>query len=171
MFSNRRSREIDFHLTIILLVTWVTFAYRDLWPLATYNLTPLDIQEGWLMWFKVVVLSLAAIIIPLLVPRKYTPFDPKVSTHTNLRSHYKPVFQHPMPVTNPEQTASILSMGLYFFLDSIVSKAWRMEHLGLDDIPPLPDDDEMKNLVQSHFKVWHWLFGFHFEFGIHACFI
>ena len=54
------------------------FAYRDLWPLATFTLTPLDGAEGPLIWVKVGLLTLIGVIIPLFVPRQYVPFDPKV---------------------------------------------------------------------------------------------
>lgn len=37
--------------------------------------------------------------------------------------------QNPMPVPNPEQTASIISTLLYFFLDPIVFLGYRLPHL------------------------------------------
>jgi len=66
------------HLVTLLLATFAVFAYRDVWPLATYIYSPLDRAEGPLMWAKLAVLSFVSILIPLLIPRIYTPVNPKV---------------------------------------------------------------------------------------------
>lgn len=71
-------RASNIHLSVLLLFAWSTFMYRDVWPLATYTLTPRDIHEGWLIWLKIGILSLAAVVIPLVVPRRYIPVDPQV---------------------------------------------------------------------------------------------
>lgn len=34
------------HLTFVLLVAWIVYAYRDVWPLATYYLAPADEQDA-----------------------------------------------------------------------------------------------------------------------------
>lgn len=65
------------HLVLLLLATFLVFAYRDLWPLVTYTLQPADVYEGGLLWAKCVVLVLTAVVIPLVIPRQYVPFDPK----------------------------------------------------------------------------------------------
>ncbi len=72
------SRAVVRHLAIVSFVAWSVFAYRDLWPLATTTLTPLDIAEGSILWAKVGLLTLIGVVIPLFVPRQYIPFDPKV---------------------------------------------------------------------------------------------
>ena len=66
------------HAVAVLFLSWVVYAYRDLWPLATFTLRPADASEGTLLWAKVGVLTLAAVAVPLLVPRQYVPVDPKV---------------------------------------------------------------------------------------------
>ncbi|CAL1716627.1 unnamed protein product [Somion occarium] len=126
-------RASNIHLSVLLLFAWSTFMYRDVWPLATYTLTPRDIHEGWLIWLKIGILSLAAVVIPLVVPRRYIPVDP----------------QNPMPVTNPEQTTPLISFLLYFFVDNIIFKALQMPHLSIDDLPPLPDRDQTTNLMKA----------------------
>ena len=65
------------HLTFVLLTTWITYVYRDVWPLATYYLTPADGQDA-LFWAKFTALSVAAVIVPLTMPRKYVPYDSQV---------------------------------------------------------------------------------------------
>ena len=77
------------HVVILLLATWFIFVYRNLWPLATFTLTPKDGSEGWLMWAKLTVLSVTAIGIPVLIPRPYIPLDPNVRSikHEMLESY------------------------------------------------------------------------------------
>jgi hypothetical protein len=63
----------------LLLVLLATYLYRDVWPLATYTETPVDIAQGRFLWAKIVVLVFTALVIPLFVPRRYVPVDPTVS--------------------------------------------------------------------------------------------
>ncbi|OSX60068.1 hypothetical protein POSPLADRAFT_1048490 [Postia placenta MAD-698-R-SB12] len=69
-----------------------------------------------------------------MTPLRYAPLDP----------------QEPMP-PHPTQHASILSLILYAWLDRTVLRACSVTHLGLDDLPPLADDDHTKNLVKRAF--------------------
>ncbi|KAI9429867.1 hypothetical protein H4582DRAFT_1861141 [Lactarius indigo] len=126
----------SFHLCSLLLGTFSVYAYRDIWPLLTFTLSPVDASEGPLLWVRIGLLAFAAIVIPLLIPYQYIPVDPK----------------DPLQVINPEQTASLLSMMLYTFLDPIVFLAYRVPHLSHDMLPPLTDYDYTKNLVQRRFK-------------------
>lgn len=66
------------HLIWVLLGTWVVYGYRDIYPLGTFTLEPLDLHEGWLMWVKFGTLTFAAVIIPSFVPTQYIPLYPKV---------------------------------------------------------------------------------------------
>ncbi|KAI0371499.1 multidrug resistance-associated ABC transporter [Pilatotrama ljubarskyi] len=123
------------HAVLQLFVIWIVYFYRDLWPLATFYSHPADAVEGPLLWAKVVVLTVAAVVVPIFSPRPYVPVDPK----------------DPMPEVNPEQTASIISMSIYAFLDGIIFKAYRMPHLPWEELPPLADYDYAKNLVKRSF--------------------
>ncbi|KAI9434174.1 hypothetical protein H4582DRAFT_2177883 [Lactarius indigo] len=124
----RRSRAsiASFHLSSLLLGTFSVYAYRDIWPLLTFTLSPVDASEGPLLWVRTGLLAFAAIVIPLLIPYQYIP--------------------DPLQVINPEQTASLLSMMLYTFLDPIVFLAYRVPHLSHDMLPPLADYDYTENL-------------------------
>ena len=113
----------------------MVFTYRDVWPLATFTLRPADGGEGGILWAKYSLLTIAGVAIPLLVPRQYTPADPK--------HPWKPV---------PEQTACLLSMMLYLWLDPTVYKAYKVPHLPLEDLPPLADYDSSSHLVKRAFK-------------------
>ncbi|KAI9434157.1 hypothetical protein H4582DRAFT_2081171 [Lactarius indigo] len=127
-----RASVASFHLSSLLLGTFSVYAYRDIWPLLTFTLSPVDASEGPLLWVRIGLLAFAAIVIPLLVPYQYIP--------------------DPLQVIIPEQTASLLSMMLYTFLDPIVFLAYRVPHLSHDMLPPLADYDYTKNLVQRSFK-------------------
>ncbi|KAJ7141437.1 hypothetical protein C8R44DRAFT_763446 [Mycena epipterygia] len=123
------------HLNTVLLCTFGVYVYRDIFPLATFELTPMDLSEGRLLWAKVITLFAVSGIIPLAIPRQYIPVDPK----------------NPMPVPNPEQTAPILSLVLYFFLDPIIFLAYRIPHLEFEQLPPLSDFDYAENLKAMAF--------------------
>jgi hypothetical protein len=111
--KRRWSRVVVKHLNILLVTTLFVYTYRDLFPLITYRRIPLDLAEGWILWAKSSTLFIAAVVVPLFIPRQYIPVDPK----------------NPMPILNPEQTASIISTFLYFFLDPLVFLAYRVPHL------------------------------------------
>lgn len=61
-----------------MLVTFGIFAFRDLLPLGTYNLSPADAQEGRLLWAKLAVLTFTAVVIPLFEPRPYATVESSV---------------------------------------------------------------------------------------------
>lgn len=63
---------------LLLLAIFSTYAYRDVWPLATYYSRPADITEGGVLWLKIGLMFFTAILIPLFIPRRYIPVDAKV---------------------------------------------------------------------------------------------
>ncbi|KAK7064563.1 ATP-binding cassette transporter [Favolaschia claudopus] len=135
--ANRRWGQVAVkHLNTILSVTLIVYGYRDLFPLITYHRFPLDALEGWILWAKISALVVAAAVVPLFVPRHYIPVDPK----------------NPMPVPNPEQTASIIATMFYSFLDPIVFLGYRVPHLKHEQLPPLADYDYTANLKARNFK-------------------
>ncbi|KAG8968451.1 hypothetical protein FRC03_007393 [Tulasnella sp. 419] len=130
----RVRRLLSAHLSTILLFAFGVFAYRDLFPLATYTLKPKDGHNGWLTWTRIGILTFAGIVIPLCVPQVYTPLDPK----------------NPVP-PNPEQTASLLSFVSFSFLDSVILQSRKNPHLPYEDLPPLADYDHADHLVKRSF--------------------
>ena len=54
------------------------YTYRDIWPLGTLTETPLDIAEGWMLWARIALLALTGIVIPVVSPHRYVPFNPRV---------------------------------------------------------------------------------------------
>ncbi|KAK0192579.1 hypothetical protein F5146DRAFT_1040547 [Armillaria mellea] len=124
------------HLNAVLVVTTGVYVYRDIAPLATFTNIPRDISEGWVLWAKIAVLLFAGIVVPLSVPREYTPVDPN----------------DPFPIPHPEQTAPLISLFLYFWMDPVVKAAYRVPHLPYEQLPPLADYDANKTLKASSFK-------------------
>ncbi|KAK7694249.1 hypothetical protein QCA50_001429 [Cerrena zonata] len=150
------------HLCVVLLVVLAVFFYRDLWPLCTTTLHPIDNGDGIALWIHIGVLTFAAAVVPLVVPRPYLPQD----------------INNPSPIPNPEQTASILSLMLYTFLDKTIFMAYNIPHLPLDKLPPLADYDSAKHLVARSFpfldpftvaKRRHLFFGFMSLFRVEYC--
>ncbi|KIJ23254.1 hypothetical protein M422DRAFT_786228 [Sphaerobolus stellatus SS14] len=130
---NRVTRN---HAVCVLLVTFAVYAYRDIWPLATSTEHPIDASDE-LLWIKVTILVIVAIIIPLVIPRQYVPVDP----------------ENPMPEPNPELTASWLSLISYTFLDSIIFAGAKVSHLTPEELPPLSDSDWSKDLKNRTFPL------------------
>ncbi|KAL7411452.1 hypothetical protein BDY24DRAFT_353656 [Mrakia frigida] len=130
------SRQIKPHLSFLLLSAFALYAYRNLWPLATFHGHPLDIAlhrgkggDGWpsLVWWRVGLLGLVSVAVPLLVPRVYTAVDP----------------ENPSAQPSPEQTASLLSLTFYAHLTPMILRAWRLPSgLPFDSLPPLADYDQ-----------------------------
>lgn len=128
----------------------------------TFDILPLDVKDGLILWVKIAVLFVVGVLIPLMTPRKYVPLDPKVGVQTSLAFNVQVssandltnqiIWQNPME-PNPEQTASILSKITYSFLDSIVFLAYRIPHLAHDQLPALADYDHVENFNLESFKV------------------
>ena len=62
----------------LLLATFAVYFKRDLRPLVFVNGRVQDASEGVVLWVKIATLFVTAIVIPLFIPRKYIPVDPKV---------------------------------------------------------------------------------------------
>ncbi|KAH9918376.1 P-loop containing nucleoside triphosphate hydrolase protein [Epithele typhae] len=124
------------HSSWMLACIWGAYMYRDVWPLATVELSPADAAEGALMWIKIALLSVAGIFVPAFSPRKFHPRNPKDDL-----------------VAAPEQVASAWSLLTYGFMSTIVWTAYRMPHLPYDRLPELSDFDHLRNLIGSSFPV------------------
>ncbi|KAJ6584918.1 multidrug resistance-associated ABC transporter [Mycena capillaripes] len=125
------------HLNTVLLVSFGSYSYRDLLPFATFTLVPQDRAQGWLLWAKILVLAIAAIVIPLARPRLYIPVDP----------------ENPMVKPNAEQTCSLLSSWTYSYLDPLILLAYKQSGLSFDQLPVLADYDTAEHLIKRSFPV------------------
>ncbi|ODO04635.1 hypothetical protein I350_05244 [Cryptococcus amylolentus CBS 6273] len=127
-------RHLIAHLDVLLCLAFGVYAYRDIWPLLTFHLEPADIHNA-ITWSRVVILSFAAVVIPLIRPRTYTPVDPSNPT--------------PLNEVHPEQTAPLLSYLLFDYMTSLVWKAWKTPALPYDDLHPLADYDRASYLYKT----------------------
>ncbi|KAJ6535432.1 hypothetical protein B0H19DRAFT_1079915 [Mycena capillaripes] len=136
LLSTSWSQILGRHVTIILNAQTALYVYRDVYPLATYTKVPMDGEQGTLLWVKIALLFVAAIIVPLTIPRIYIPVDPS----------------NPIP-PNAEQTASILSSYLFSFLDHLVyvTNKKRGQKFSYDDLPTLADYSYAHNLKKKSF--------------------
>ncbi|THU91650.1 ATP-binding cassette transporter [Dendrothele bispora CBS 962.96] len=138
LFTLRSGSDLSkfawYHCELLLLIILAVCVYRDLYPLSTYTKIPQDLCEGWLLWVKVSALVLASVVVPLTTPRDHRPVDPNITSKLN-----------------PEQTASWASLVFYSFLDNVILRAYRSPQLGLEDLPPLADYDDAKNLKAGSF--------------------
>ncbi|KAG6830884.1 hypothetical protein H0H87_006879 [Tephrocybe sp. NHM501043] len=87
-----------------------------------------------MLWYLISVLSFTGVMLPVITPRLYVPYDPA----------------NPM-APNPSQTASYLSLTLFSYLDPTIWFAYKVPHLPITDLPPLADSDHSKNLVRVAF--------------------
>ncbi|KAF9526532.1 multidrug resistance-associated ABC transporter [Crepidotus variabilis] len=115
---------------LVLLSALVVYVYRNLWPLATFDKQPADLAEGKLLWVKLVILFTTGAVIPVFMSQPYVPVDPK----------------NPMAVVNPEQTSSLFSYLTFTYMDDIILKGYRTDHLPVSELPPLPDYDQIVHL-------------------------
>ncbi|KAG8926192.1 hypothetical protein FRC00_003144 [Tulasnella sp. 408] len=93
---------------------------------------PVDAADGWVTWVKIGLLTIVGAVLPLIVPRRFVPVDPK----------------NPLP-PNREQTASILSLITWSFLDPVVLEASRVSHLPYESLPILADYDHAEHLMAN----------------------
>ncbi|KZV93631.1 hypothetical protein EXIGLDRAFT_835559 [Exidia glandulosa HHB12029] len=130
----RSSRNTQLHLCVTLLSTWFVYVARDMYPLATYTLVPLDAADP-LLWFKVAVLSVAAVVVPVCIPHTYIPIG------ASIQNEHVP----------PEETASWLSFVTFSLLDPLIWKGYSSLHLSYEDLPVLADYDSAEHLRQRAF--------------------
>lgn len=76
---------------LLLLTAIAVYVYRDIWPLATYQQKPVDSDDR-LLWIKLPILVLTSLGVPLFIPRRYIPVDPKVGFIILLNSGVHNVF-------------------------------------------------------------------------------
>ncbi|KAG8882435.1 hypothetical protein FRB97_008251 [Tulasnella sp. 331] len=128
------ARLASSHLTILLLVSFSVFVYRNVVPLGTFNTKPADAEDGWITWLRLVLLALGGVVIPVCSPRVYVPLDPS---------------NPGLPA--PEQTASLLSFLTFSFMDPVIIDAYRKPGFSADDLPEIPDYEHVSHLAAQAF--------------------
>jgi hypothetical protein len=136
--ASRFRKYLSFHIHLLLFCALVLYSYRDIFPLGTYHLLPVDTQHApaWLTWSRYALLATAAAVIPLCRPRQYKPVDPA----------------NPQTESHPEQTVPLINFMFYMFLDKLILKAWKTPSLPYDDLPPMTDYDRSAYLAKIHMQ-------------------
>ncbi|KDR83052.1 hypothetical protein GALMADRAFT_57306 [Galerina marginata CBS 339.88] len=129
--SRSRYVSVARHNITILLLTLGVYAYRDIWPLATYTLEPADKVEGKILWIKIAILAVIGILIPLFSPHAYVP--------------------NPMPNPPGELTSSWISKLTYVYIGPVILLANKLPHLSYNQLPPLLDVDRADHLTKTAF--------------------
>ncbi|KAJ3921365.1 hypothetical protein F5877DRAFT_65024 [Lentinula edodes] len=127
----KSSKILSIHLEVVLLTSLVVYGLNIVVPIIVSAENIVGHCEGSTKsWVKFIALLLGAVLLPLLIPRQYVPVDPK----------------NPLSAPNPEQTASLLSLVFFTYLDSLVWKASKVPHLSTEALPPLSDNDQARIL-------------------------
>lgn len=134
----RLRRRLTNHVDLLLILAFGLYAYRDLWPILTYYLSPSDVNN-WVTWTRIGILGFAGVMIPLIRPRTYIPANPLKPT--------------PPALIHPEQTSPPLFFMFYEFMTGLVIKAWGTPALPYEDLHPLADYDRAEFLYDKHMKV------------------
>ncbi|VDC00900.1 unnamed protein product [Peniophora sp. CBMAI 1063] len=127
------TRHVSRQLTILLCLAFVPYAYRDLWPLLTFTSAPADLNEGHALWWRIALLAVPGVILPLITPRRHIPIEVKGAT---------------VPPTS-EQTASVLSLLTYDFIGEIIALPRQNEVITAKILPGLADYDHADVLVEK----------------------
>lgn len=144
----------DWHVALTFLATWFVFAYRDFWPLATYTSSQEDGYEGPILWVKLAALTVGAVVVPFIRPRRYVPYDPIVSRFkTKVVRTQVHSAQNPSKTPSEEQTASILSRIVYTYMDRFIFTTSRKTSITTEELPVLADSDDIKNLTHRAYGV------------------
>ena len=143
------------HASWILVLVWSAYIYRDVYPLATFDKTPADIADGPYLYAKFTLLTIAAVVVPLFVPRKYVPFNTKVcsSRYMRLGRDGSDGSLQEVLEPSPEQTSSLASLISFTFIAPVIWSAWKVPHFKYESLPPLPDYDHLRNLSLRSFPV------------------
>ena len=141
------------HASWILVLVWGAYIYRDVYPLATFDKTPADIADGPYLYAKFALLTIAAVLVPLFVPRKYVPFNTKVRLNHCMRLGRSDDSLQEVLEPSPEQTSSLASLISFTFIAPVIWSAWKVPHFKYESLPPLPDYDHLRNLSLRSFPV------------------
>ncbi|KAJ7784670.1 multidrug resistance-associated ABC transporter [Mycena metata] len=126
---------LSVHLNIILFLSLSCYVYRDILPFATFTLVPEDLDEGRLLWAKILLLFIAGVVLPLASPRRYIPVNP----------------EKPMAQPNAEQTCSTFESFTFGYLNPLIFLAYKQGGLSAEQLPALADSNSAEYLIQKSF--------------------
>jgi hypothetical protein len=70
------------HATLVILSDFIAYFVRNVVPLGTYTMSPLDLHKApaWMLWTEIALMFLVGFALPIIEPRAYTPIDPQVNS-------------------------------------------------------------------------------------------
>ncbi len=130
-------RTISTILHLSLLAVFGVYAYRDLYPLITTSLSPIDTftLPAYLVWSRISLLSIASILLPFFKPNHFIPVDDYTPAH-------------------PEEIASYASFIFFSFMDSLIFSSWSST-IPYEKLPPLAGYDKAEYLAQTQLLRMH----------------
>lgn len=137
--------------SLLLLLDFAVYFLLDAWPFVTTNSGRFHPDTGTPARIRLVCLTIAGILVPLLSPRPFRPVrvDVRKLLYYEVFGTEDMVQEEPIPAS----VAPILSRLTYAFMDGIVFHAWKAPHVGIDELPPLPIDQEAEVLRSKTFRV------------------
>ncbi|KAF5389262.1 hypothetical protein D9757_003539 [Collybiopsis confluens] len=133
--SKKWSSIFSIHLEVVLLSSLLLYGYTTILPiLLPATRFPNLCESKFQLWLEGIALAFAAIVLPMLAPRRYIPTDTK----------------NPASTLHPEKTASLLSLLFFSYLDSLIFKAAKVPHLSTNELPLLSEEDQARVLRERN---------------------
>ncbi|CAA7266127.1 unnamed protein product [Cyclocybe aegerita] len=175
----RLYRNPQAHLTLVILSQYSVYAYRDLYPLATFSKIPLDYaSEGRLLYLHVTILLVVGITIPLCRPcyRLRPPLQLEVILAAYCAPHCV-LSEDELPALDHGDQAKVLKKrvkaekrkGEHIFF--VLVRSWWTDllqlalllivHAGLSYVTPLGIERVLsyieKGPQEDTFRLWFWI--------------
>ncbi|KLO18945.1 P-loop containing nucleoside triphosphate hydrolase protein [Schizopora paradoxa] len=119
--------------SLLLFLDFAVYFSLDVWPFLTTDTQRFHPDTGLYSRIRLVCLTISGVLVPLLSPR---PFRPS-------RDDEPPI---------PAHVAPLMSRLTYGFMDAIIFRAWRVPHIEIDELPPLPVKEEAEVLRSKAFR-------------------
>ncbi|KLO18951.1 P-loop containing nucleoside triphosphate hydrolase protein [Schizopora paradoxa] len=128
IFSDIKVRDESSHLAaLLLLLDFAVYFVLDGLPFVMIDSSRFNPDTSALARTRLICLLIAGAIVPLLSPRPFRPIK---------------VEEEP----NPSDVAPLLSRLFYTFMDGVIFHAWKVPHIGIEDLPVLPSKEEAEVL-------------------------
>lgn len=138
----RTGRIVTPHVSTLYILAFFYTAYESLKPyVITRAAPPSPHFTGVIGWARFGLLGVAGALIPLLVP------------HPLLRTLNENESMDQITNLNSEEIASYASRLTFSYLNPIIWKAFRVPHLGVDQLPPLLEKDSARYLAEKAFPL------------------